>query len=219
MGHVGGRVLRASAEDDIVKEKIIILRTMKWRESDILIHGINPKGGRVHFLARGGANSRRRFGGGVLEATHYVNAHYKVASSRDDEAPLHFLQEAELIKGFTGLRDRLDRLELALEMVALVAKVAQPGVEDAPELFDILGNGLFAAESTFHPEMLRLQFEAKLLYILGAHSGHSSHTALLQPPLKEHARINISADELNQLRREIHNGMQRYLQGLAPPDL
>ncbi len=199
-----------------MKEKVIILRAMKWRESDILVHGITPKGGRIHFLARGAANSRKRFGGGVLEPTHYINALYKAAPHRGDESPLHTLQEAELIKGFDGLRDRLDRLELALEMVSLIAKVAQPGVEDAPELFDILGNGLFAAETTYHADVLRLQFEAKLLYILGAHSGQSAYAALLQPALKDHASIQIPAEEFSQLRREIHNGMQRYLQGLAP---
>jgi DNA repair protein RecO (recombination protein O) len=199
-----------------MKEKIIILRTFKWRESDIMVHAINPRGGRMHFLARGAAKSRKRFGGGVLEPTHYILASYRPSPSRDDEAPLHTLQEAELLKGFNGLRDRLDRLELALEMVAMIAKVAQPGVEDSPELFDLLGNGLYAAESTFHAEILRVQFEAKLLYLLGSHSGHAAHAALLGPTLKDHAQINIPPEEFNQLRREIHNSMQRYLQGLGP---
>lgn len=201
-----------------MKEKILILRTFKWRESDLMVHGINARGGRMGFLARGAANSRKRFGGGVLEPTHYILAHYRPAASRNDEAPLHTLQEAELIRGFNGLRDRLDRLELALEMVGLLSKVTHPGVEDAPELFDLLGNGLYAAESTSHAEILRVQFEAKLLYLLGSHSGHAAHAALLNPTLKDHAQIKIPGEEFSRLRREIHNRMQRYLQGLAPPE-
>jgi DNA repair protein RecO (recombination protein O) len=201
-----------------MKEKIIILRTFKWREADLMVHGLNPKGGRMHFIARGGAKSRKRFGGGILEPTHYILAHYRPGHSRDDEAPLHTIEEAELIKGFNGLRDRYERLELALFMLSLTARVAHPGVEDAPELFDLLGNGLYAAETSFHFDLLRLQFEAKLLYLQGVLPASPEYAPLLQPPLKEHAQIQLSKEDFNRIQHEVKVGIERYLGGLAGPN-
>lgn len=200
-----------------MKEKIIVLRVLKFRESDLIVHGLNPLGGRMNFLARGGASSRKRFGGGILQPTHYILVHYRGSHRiQEDEAPLHNLHEAELIKGFPHLRDHLERLETALAMVQLVGKMAQPGVEDAPELFDLLGNGLYAAESSHHLDILRLQFEAKLLYLQGVLPEAHIMGEILQPTLKDHAQIQLSPEQFSQFQQEVRMGLQRYLQGLAP---
>ena len=177
-----------------MNEKIIVLRTFKWSEADLMVHGLNARGARLSFIARGAMRSKKRFSGGILEPTHYIMAHYKPGYSRNDEAPLHQLQEAQLIKGFDGLREVYERLEAALFMVGLMDKVAQPGVEDSPELFDLLGNGLFAAESSTHLEILRLQFEVKLLYLQGVLPSQGWYSDLLSRALKDHAEIVIPRD-------------------------
>ncbi len=196
-----------------MKEKIIVLRTFKWRESDLMVHGLTAEGARLSFLARGALRSKKRFGGGVLEPTRFIMAHYKPQASRDNENPLHTLQEAQILRDFEGLRQVYERLEVGLFMVGLMDKVAQPGISDAPELFDLLGNGLKAAESAVNLEVLRLQFEVKLLYLLGVLPTHGLYAELLRHALSEHQKIELESDDLRRLRTETKLCMQRYLEG------
>ena len=99
----------------------------------------------MNFFAKGALKSRKRFAGGVLEPTHYIEATYMARSSRDAD-PLHTLLEATLLRAFPNLRTDYDRLEAALHMLALVHKLGQQGVVDSPDLFNLLGNALQAAE-------------------------------------------------------------------------
>jgi DNA repair protein RecO (recombination protein O) len=197
-----------------VKEKVIILRVYKSRESDLLVHAINPQGGKVHFIARGGRASRRRFSGGVLEPTRYIMAHYRPGVSRDDEPPVHNLLEATLIKGFEGLRTHYDRLEVGLAMVGLISKLAQPGSEDSGELFNLLGNGLAAAETTTNPVLLLTQFSAKLLHCQGVLETGSIRR-LVDVALKDHSLIEMDAQEINFLRQDVKNQLEGYLKGMT----
>ncbi len=198
-----------------MKERVIILRTIKWSESDLMVHTLNGRGGRMNFIARSALKSRKRFGGGVLEPTHYILANYKPGSQRDDESPLHHLNDAELIKGFDGLRDNFERLEVALAIVGLMEKVAQPGVEDSPEIFDLLGNALFSAEHSIRPSLLRLHFEVKLLYLLGVLPPQPWIGDFLRRPLKEHEQIQVQDSDLKRFLTETRQLMSRYLQGLG----
>ncbi len=199
-----------------MKEKVIVLRNYKWSESDLMVHTLNSAGAKMCFVARGALRSKKRFSGGVLEPTHYILAHYQESRRSVDEEPLHLLQDAELIKGFNGIRESYDRIEVALAMVGHMAKVAQPGVDDGTDLFDLLGNGLFAAESSFQAQLLRLQFETKLLYLQGVLPTQLQYAELLKRPLKEHHLIQLSADEMKFLKFEVKNNLERYLQGLGP---
>ncbi len=199
-----------------MKDRVIILRTIKYSEADLIVHALNPQGGRLNFLARGALKSKKRFGGGVLEPTHYVSVSYRSSKSRSDEGTLHTLSEAELIKGFPGLRERYERLECALEMVAIVGRMAQPEVVDAPELFDLLGNGLFAAEASSRLEVLLLQFQIKLLYLQGVLHNSADMADFLRRPLKENELIQVPDSNLNRLKREVAHQLEHFLKGQTP---
>ncbi len=54
------------------KTRLIILRTIKYSEADLIVHGLNTEGARINFMAKSALKSRKRFGGGVLEPTHYM---------------------------------------------------------------------------------------------------------------------------------------------------
>ena len=92
-----------------LKEKILVLRTFKHGEADLVVHGLNPLGARMNFFARGAMKSRKRFAGGVLEPTHYIEVTYKQGASSDSD-PLHSLLEANLVRTFEGLRSNYSRL-------------------------------------------------------------------------------------------------------------
>lgn len=194
----------------IAKEKILVLKTFKHGESDLIVHGLNPLGARMGFFAKGAMKSRKRFAGGILEPTHYIEVTYKEGSSNDGD-PLHTLLEANLIKEFPGLRTNYDRLEAGLYMLRLVHKLSQQGVVDSPETFNLLGNALSATETSSSLHNLKLQFELKLLSAQGVLPGDESFTPWLRAPLSQHAGFYPDPDEWHWLIAQAHSHLRHYL--------
>ena len=62
------------------QNRFIILKKMKYGESDLILHAISMQGEKLSFIARGALKSKKRFGGGVLEPTHFVSFTYKQSS-------------------------------------------------------------------------------------------------------------------------------------------
>lgn len=140
--------------------RFIILRKIKYSESDLIIHALSQQGERLSFIARGAAKSKKRFGGGILEPTHFVNFTYKNAK---EEGGLNTLQEATLINDFAGLRTDYDLLELALHVVECVNKVSQAGDTSSDFLFNLLGHTLKALETAQDPLVTKMHFYLKFM--------------------------------------------------------
>lgn len=142
------------------QNRFIILKKMKYSESDLILHAISTQGEKLSFMARGAAKSKKRFGGGVLEPTHFVSLTYKQAS---EEGKLHVLLEATLINDFAGLRTDYDRLELALHILECVSKVSQEGDRHSEFLFNLLGHTLKVLEAAQDPLVVKMHFYLKFL--------------------------------------------------------
>ncbi len=194
----------------ILKEKILVLKTFKHGESDVVVHALNPRGARMNFFARGAMKSRKRFAGGLLEATHYLDVTYKQGPSVDAD-PLHILQEAQMIRDFPKLRTDYDRLEVALYLLKVVHKLGQQGVEDSPELFNLLGNALQATETSGSLEKLKVHFELKLLAAQGVLPGEESFNEWLMTSLAQHEKIGIQGEDWRWLQQQTHEHLRHYL--------
>ena len=192
------------------QEKIFVLRTFKHGESDIVVHGINRLGARMGFFARGGLKSRKRFAGGVLEPTHYIEVTYQVRNSPDGD-PLHTLLEATLLREFSQLRQDYGRLETALHFLRLIHKLGQHGVIDSPDLFNLLGNALQAAETSTSLENLRLQFELKVLAGQGVLPSHEAFAPWLNTSLAQHATLQLDKAERHWLVSQVHDHLRQYM--------
>lgn len=142
------------------QNRFIILKKMKYSESDLILHAISVQGEKLSFIARGALKSKKRFGGGVLEPTHFVSLTFKQSS---EEGKLHFLQEATLINDFAGLRKDYDHLELALHVLECVSKVSQEGDRHSEFLFNLLGHTLRAIETAQDPLIVKMHFYLKFL--------------------------------------------------------
>lgn len=142
------------------KDRFIILRKMKYSESDLILHALSPRGEKLSFLAKGALRSKKRFGGGVLEPTHFVSLSYKIAAN---PGQLNLLEEATIINDFAGVRKDYDKLELALHILECVSKVSQEGDQDSEFLFNLLGNALKATEVTTDVLILKMHFYLKFL--------------------------------------------------------
>ncbi|HWU44605.1 MAG TPA: DNA repair protein RecO [Bdellovibrio sp.] len=142
------------------KDRFIILRKMKYGEADLILHALSPRGEKLSFIARGALRSKKRFGGGILEPSHFVTLTYKPAS---DHGQLNVLEEATLVSDFAGIRADYDKLELALHVLECVSKVSQEGDQDSEFLFNLLGHTLRAIESAQDVLVLKMHFYLKFL--------------------------------------------------------
>lgn len=194
----------------IQTEKILILKTFKHGEADLIVHGLNILGARVGFIAKGGLKSRKRFAGGLLEPSHYVEVTYKVNPAVDGE-PLHTLREARLLRDFAGLRKDYHRLETALHMLRLVHRLGQHGVIDAAELFNLLGNALAAAETSHDLDKLKLHFEMKVLAAQGVLPHETEFKPWLAVPLSAHEGIEVGPGERRLVSAQVHDHLRAYI--------
>lgn len=146
------------------QDRFIILRAIKYSEADLIIHALSSQGEKLSFIARGALRSKKRFGGGVLEPSHFVRLTFKKAQ---DQGQLHVLQEATLLNDFPGIRKNYDHLELALHVLDCVSKVCQEGDTDSEFLFNLLGHTLKAIEVAKDPLVIKMHFYLKFLFQQG----------------------------------------------------
>ena len=110
----------------------VVLRTVAYGESDLVVHLLVRSRGRLSAFARGGKKSARRFGG-ALEPFSVVEAVFSERRSAD----LLTLHEASLLEGHAGLRDDLSRLAHAGYASELAHELTHAG-EPAEALYDLL---------------------------------------------------------------------------------
>lgn len=143
-----------------MKENVLILKTVQNFDSHLLVHALNLKGECLSFWAPFALKSQKRFGGGVLNPTHYVSLLYKKAKT---SWGLDILEEGILLKSFSGLNQSYHRMELALYFLKLVLKVSRKGTQDNALLFYITKKALETAETSSDLNSLKLYFEFRLL--------------------------------------------------------
>lgn len=176
----------------LAQSKGLILRCTRYGEADLIVTLLTNEGTRLQLFARSALKSKKRFGGGVLEPTHFIQASYEDRRSRlGGESELHTLREASLIESFSGLRSDYNRLEAALRLVQLVYRLVREGGAHSPELFNLLGNALKEAQTSTQLEKLRVHFEIRLLASQGVLEleGESAHLASL--PIAAHASAEL----------------------------
>lgn len=165
-----------------VKERFIILRAMKYSEADLILHAISPVGEKLSFLARGALKSKKRFGGGVLEPSHFVQFTYKQSSG---EGKINTLNEATLLNDFKKIRQDYDHLEFALQVLDCISRVSQEGDRSSEALFNLLGNTLKAIETSEDVILLKMHFYLKFLMQQGVLTPEAWMAPLLKTNIME----------------------------------
>ncbi|MCX7978279.1 MAG: recombination protein O N-terminal domain-containing protein, partial [Bdellovibrionaceae bacterium] len=93
--------------------RFIILRKIRYGESDLILQALSVSGEKISFIARGALKSRKRFSGGVLEPGHHVHFTWRKPSG---QGTLCVLGDAKLLNDFSGLKESYERLECALRL-------------------------------------------------------------------------------------------------------
>lgn len=187
------------------KEQIIVLKSIPFLESDLIVHGINDQGATKHFIAKGALKSTKRFTGGVLEPTSFIKVEYRVSKS------LNRLREAWLLNDFKNLRKDYDRLQMALYFVKVISQISQEGITDSKELFHLLGNALSLAESSSSLPLLKTFFQIKLLFIQGVLPPSPLFSKILQSSLKDHLQFKIDTRTLQTLSSKADAALHQYI--------
>ena len=188
-----------------LKDRIIVLKTIKFKESDLIIRGISGQGKKLNFIAKGAKRSKKRFFGGVLEPTHFIEVVYKDKKTTVDEfEALYFLNEAQLKDDFQALRTDYDKLELAFYFIKTIDKINLVGQEDGIALFNLLGNILKIMTGDVDLDVLKTQFELKVLY----------HQGVLPPDIGLDEFLNESVlahEKLRKFKNEDFAELSRYI--------
>ena len=143
----------------------IILKRILYKETDFILKVLSEDSTLVTFYVRGAAKSKKRFGGGVLEPSHF--AEFTHQAPRSDDDTWLYLNEAKVIDGFSHLRLDYQKLESAFRLLTLAGKVGRPGISDGGELFDLLKKCLQSLKDDHTDIHLNLFFCARLLKIQG----------------------------------------------------
>lgn len=187
-------------------EKGIILKCYKHSEADLIFHLLTASGSIRHFIAASALKSKKRFGGGILEPTHFVEVVFREKINSE----LQSCQEAKLLEGFEKLRVDYDRLNMGLYFLSLISKVAKENLE-SPDLFHLLGNALRVLEKSENINLLKLHFEIRLLAYQGVLPQIEGTQSFLQNSLPDHGRVEIAPQNLNIVQNQIHHLLQQYV--------
>lgn len=192
-----------------VKTKALILRATKYGEADLILNALTVGGEKISLLARGALRSKKRFGGGVLEPTHFVEIRYKKPLSQDKIA---VLEEAHLLNGFEKLRLDYDKVELALSVIESLSKVSQEGDTHSEGLFNLGGHSLRSLENAQDLKTFKLHFYLKILFQQGVLEPEDWMTPYLGTSMAEHEKIEGLVDP----QKDLHliwaeNQLREYL--------
>lgn len=191
----------------------IILKKVKYSEADLILTALSSLGEKKSFLARNALKSKKRFGGGVLEPTHYVKLTYL---SKEDRHQLNILEEAQLVNDFSFLRKNYDLLEFALQAVDCIYKVCQEGDQNSATLYNLVGHALknLCKENInldLDLPILKLQFFIKLLTEQGVLDPEPWMSGYLQTKLSDHENLRTKILHDKNFVSQIENKIKHYL--------
>jgi len=147
----------------VIETEGCVLRSMEYRESDLILSVLTGQHGRVDVIARGAKKSFKRFGGHLTLFNHVrLSVDYK------PERELHSLRNAKALSTFAGIQGELMRFAAASYLGELALKSAIPG-EMEPRILQMML--VFLAEmeqcTADQEELLLRMGEVKLLALRG----------------------------------------------------
>ncbi len=121
-----------------LKGEGFVLRAFPYMDNDLIVYVLSKEEGILHFFVRSARNSKKRFGGGVLDPLNFIKFTAQAPKASDTEGGLISLKEAELIKDFPKIKTSYKKITSAMELLKVVMHCQNAG----EDLFNHLGNTL-----------------------------------------------------------------------------
>ncbi|MBI1861754.1 MAG: DNA repair protein RecO [Deltaproteobacteria bacterium] len=145
--------------------RAIVLSSEVFGEADRYIQFLTRDWGVISTLAKAARKSKRRYVGGLD-----IFCHSEI-NVRGDIPNRAYLVELTVLNSFTKLRDDLDKILIAGQLVQWVRKLADVATP-IPQIYSLLGQTLALLEAQSDParlSLLGLVFRLKLISHLGFH--------------------------------------------------
>lgn len=143
--------------------KAIVLRLGDFGEADRYVEFFSQKWGVISALAKSARKSKRRYVGGLDLFCH------DEILLRGEPRERPYLVELTVLNSFTKLREDLEKMMVAGQVIQWVRKLAFHS-QPMPEVYSLIGQTLSILENEDDPdrfELLGLLFRVKLLSHLG----------------------------------------------------
>ncbi len=175
-----------------LQTEALILRSVDFGESDRIVHLLVPDSGRLAAIARGARRSVKRFPG-----TLDLFNHLRVDVWRGRAGTLARLEQATLLRAFTGLRVDPARFALGCYLLELMDRLApEAGVRhDTTRLFEFAVSALATLEAASPDARLRTLLELRALDALG-----------LRPELSRCVRCGRALDDAGEVGFHVPDG-------------
>ena len=113
----------------IVRTDAVVLRTLDYSETSLIVQLFTRQHGRIAVLAKGARRPKSKFGA-TLQPMAYVQVVYYYKESRG----MQTLTEAAYVQRFPHLTTDLGRLTVGLRLVELAHALLEEGEQNAPAL-------------------------------------------------------------------------------------
>lgn len=152
----------------ILKTTGLILRAIKFRESDLILTVLSRDYGKIALIAKAARRTDSKFGAALDLLTLSELVFYEAEN-------LKLLKEASIIEEFRAIKSDYDRVSIALRTAHLLNQLLEDDHPDAP-VFDLLRDFLVQLSAMKNIESGELAFKLKLLRALGVVPRMSSCT-------------------------------------------
>lgn len=145
----------------ICKATALILKSIAFKESDLIVTALTPEAGCLSFLAKGARGAKSRFGAALDLLTLSELIYY-------DRPQLKLLSQADIMDGYLHLKGDYDHLQLALRAARQLLLFLEEGGRDESSF--VLFQELLARldhPPVKHLAIYELAFKLKLTQALG----------------------------------------------------
>jgi DNA repair protein RecO (recombination protein O) len=102
----------------LVKTEVIVLRSMKYRDTSKIVTFYSKEYGKIKGIAKGARSAKNKFGSALEPLSHSMLLVYK-----KEHRDLHLISQCDSINPFKNLTEDLDRMAAALSVLELADHV------------------------------------------------------------------------------------------------
>jgi DNA repair protein RecO (recombination protein O) len=146
----------------LVKTEVIVLRSMKYRDTSKIVTFYSKEYGKLKGIAKGARSAKNKFGSALEPLSHSMLLIYK-----KEHRDLHLISQCDSIDSFRNLTEDLDRMSTGLSVLELIDQVTHHE-ERTPAMFALLVETLSALNASTKNYQTYLQaFQLRLAALFG----------------------------------------------------